>query len=484
MSADFVQRIQNAQELTSHGNVAGRKAMVEILEAGLRAANPYTNSLALMRREGNKLILGGADFIIPGDPNQADEVVDLDEVDRILVVGAGKGIQYAAKAIEDVLGDRLTGGHVIDKHGTPLILERIGVTFGAHPVPDEGCVEGCRRILETISGLTERDLVITVVGNGVSALLTLPAEGVTLEDVRQTTHLMQIVRGAPTGDLNPIRDNLDQMKGGRITRHMQPARSIHIVAWTGTWDSLIYHNGFLHALPNVATCEQAVANLKKWDAWDEVPASVRAHLTKADCAQEPVRPEEYLQWRFRIFGTMPHHLGMLPVAQRKAQELGYQAHILYNNSHFEAAPGGVMAAAIANQIEQTGGPFQPPVVLLGGGEMLVTVGKENGMGGRNQEFALSASRRIAGSQRIVIGSVDSDGTDGPGHQFNKEHMDVPELGGAIVDGETVADARAAGFNLEADLRRHDISPLLHAVGCGMVVSRNISMNDLSVILID
>jgi glycerate 2-kinase len=484
MTTDYVQRILNTEELLSHGNVAGRKAMVEILEAGLRAANPYTNSQALMRREGNKLIFGGRDFIIPGDPNQGDEVVDLDEVDRILVVGAGKGIQYAAKAIEDILGDRLTGGHVIDKHGTPLILERIGVTFGAHPVPDEGCVEGCRRILETLHGLTERDLVITVVGNGVSALLTLPSEGVTLEDVRQMTHLMQIVRGAPTGDLNNIRDNLDQLKGGRITRFIQPARSIHIVAWTGTWESVVLKNGFLHTLPNAVRYEQAVTSLKKWDAWDEVAASVREHLTKADPALATVRPEEYLQWRFRVFGTMPNHLGMLPVAQRKARELGYQAHILYNNSHFEAAPGGVMAAAIANQIEQAGEPFQPPVVLLGGGEMLVTVGKENGMGGRNQEFALSAARRIVGSKRIVIGSVDSDGTDGPGHQFNKDHLDVPELGGAIVDGGTLAAAQAAGFNLEAELKRHNTSPLLHAVGGGVVISRNISMNDLSVILVD
>ena len=135
---DISQRILNVDALTSHGNVLGRKAIVEILEAGLRAADPYNNTLKLMRIAGHRLIVGHPDLIFPDDPRQHDEIIDLNETDRILVVGAGKGIQRAAKALEDVLGDHLTGGHVIDKHGSPLILEKIGATFGAHPVPDEG----------------------------------------------------------------------------------------------------------------------------------------------------------------------------------------------------------------------------------------------------------------------------------------------------------------------------------------------------------
>ena len=183
------------------------------------------------------------------------------------------------------------------------------MVLGAHPVPDEGCVRGCQRIVELISNLTERDLVITLAGNGVSSLLTLPVEGVTLDEVRQVTHLMQIERGALTGKLNPIRNHLDQLKGGRITRLLQPARSVHVCAWGGwDWDYCMHRSVFLHMLPGGSTFDQAVANLHEFDAWDEVPESVRNHLAKADPAQESVKAEEFQQWRTRIFMTIPPQL--------------------------------------------------------------------------------------------------------------------------------------------------------------------------------
>ncbi|MCU0500918.1 MAG: DUF4147 domain-containing protein, partial [Anaerolineae bacterium] len=127
-------RILNQGALTSHGNIAGRRALVEIMEAGLQAADPYNNTHRLIRRAGNRLIVGCRDFEPAGDPHSGDEVIDLDQIGRILVFGAGKGIQRIARAIEDILGDRLTGGHVIAKHGDEVICERIGVTHGAHPV--------------------------------------------------------------------------------------------------------------------------------------------------------------------------------------------------------------------------------------------------------------------------------------------------------------------------------------------------------------
>ena len=177
--------------------------MVQILEAGLQAADPYTNAGKLLRVEDGKLMVGHPLFEPSGSPQTGDEVFDLARVGRIFVFGAGKGVQRVAKAIEDVLGDRLTGGHVIGKHGDEIILDRIGVTLGGHPVPDEGCVRGCQKILEMCQGLRREDLVFTIAANGVSALLTLPVPGVSLEDVPPVTYLMQIERGVPTQDLNP-----------------------------------------------------------------------------------------------------------------------------------------------------------------------------------------------------------------------------------------------------------------------------------------
>jgi len=479
-------RILNAQILTSHGNIQGRKAMVEILEAGLHAADPYHNTQKAMRLEGDMLIVGGADFEPEGDPCSGDEVIDLSQVDRIYVLGAGKGVQRLAKAIEDTLGNRLTGGHVIDKKGGDLILDRVGVTFGAHPVPDEDCVRGCERILEIARGLTGRDLVFTVVCNGVSSLLSLPAPGISLEDVRQTTYVMQIERGAPTSDLNPIRNHLDQMKGGRLSRHIQPARAIHLLAWSPmTYEHLTREQVWLHSLPEGSTFADAVGSLKKWDAWEAVPASVRAHLLRADPAQETVKAEEFSRTRSRIFGLMPDHLGVVPTAVKAAARLGFTPHVLYHTLTMkaEASQVGVVTANIALQAEATGEPFQPPVALIARTEMIVTVGQERGMGGRNQEYALAAAVHIAGSEHIVMGSVDTDGTDGPGKQFVDGHKDVPVLNGAIVDGTTATRARELGYNVFEELKHHNTSPALYHLGDGVVATQNISMNDLTVTLI-
>ena len=330
-------RIQNREQLLSHGNVAGRTALLAILEAGLQAADPYGNTRALVRMEDGLLVVGGNQFEPEGSPISGEERIDLSTIDRIYVFGAGKGVQRVAKAIEDVLGDRLTGGHVIDKKGHPIILERIDVTLGGHPVPDEDCVRGCERILQMTRTLTERDLVFTCVANGVSSTLTMPVPGVTLEDVKNTTHIMQIEKGAPTEDLNPVRNHLDMMKGGRISRHVQPARAIHIISIDpGSYHELMYENFWLHTLPDATSYEVAVDNLKRWGAWDEVPASVREFLSRGDPAYDSVKADEFERMRSRVFGAMPgpRQTAKLPAAMKKAEELGFSAHLLGDEMMF------------------------------------------------------------------------------------------------------------------------------------------------------
>ena len=478
------QRITNGDMLISHGNIKGRKDMVEILEAGLRASDPYNMTHALVSLDGDILTFDHPDFYVRGDPQAGPKVVDLNDVDKLLVVGAGKGIQRLAKALEDVLGDRITAGCVIDKHGGPKILERIEVVYGAHPVPDEGCVRGCKRIVELIGDLTERDLVITLVSNGVSSLLTLPIEGITLEEVQRVTSVLQIEKGVRTHNLNSIRNHLDQLKGGRITRLLQPARSVHICAW-GIWDYayLMNENVFLHSLPGGSTFADAAATLSDNDAWDEMAPSVRAHLTKADPADESVKQAEFESWDTRMFMVMPPSYDHVITAMEKAEELGYTAKRLYGVSYFEASQGGLICAAMAEYIESDDEPFKAPVALFGGSEMLVTVGENGGMGGRNQEWTLATVRRIAGSKRIVMASVDTDGTDGPGHQFVDHDQDVPVLNGGIVDGYSAEEMEAAGYDIERELKTHNTSPILYRNGSGIEATHNISMNDLTVALV-
>jgi len=478
------QRILNKDTLISHGNVEGRRAVYEILEAGLEAADPYDNTRRLIRIEGGKLIVGRREFEPAGTPKTGDEVFDLSKIRNIYVFGGGKGVQRVALGVEDSLGDRLTGGHVIDKKGHGVILKKIGVTLGSHPVPDEDCARGCERILEMTKGIGKKDLVFTIVANGVSSLLTMPVPGVTVEEVREMTRIMQIERGAPTWDLNMIRNHLDVMKGGRITKHLHPAKMIHILAIDpGSYDQVMHRNLWLHTLPDYTTFEDAVRSLKKWNAWDAVSPSIRRHLEKADPKDETIKAKEFESMYFRIFGVMPSKTAMVPTAMKKAEELGFKPVILAELLAVEASQAGLEAATIGKTIERRGQPVEPPCALFSSGEMLVTVGAAKGIGGRNQEFALAAARRIRGSKNVVIGSADSDGTDGPGTQLFKGYEGIPTLDGGVVDGETMDEAEAAGVNVEAELQNHNSTLALWRLKSGIVATPNISLNDLSVILV-
>jgi glycerate 2-kinase len=490
-------RILNSDALCSHGNQEGRKKVIEILEAGLQAANPYHNTCKLIRLEGSKLIVGNPLFEPGGSPRTGDEIFDLDTVGNIYVIGAAKGIQHVALAFEDILGDRLTGGHVIAKHGDEPLLKRIGVTYGAHPVPDEGCVRGCENILKICDQLQPNDLVFTIVGNGVSALLTLPVDGVSLEDIRQITYEMQIEKGVRTEDLNPVRNHLDQMKGGQISRRLKNVRAIHLLAFDSNdfiypsdipqtarygHHHLMHRNLWLHTLPDFTTFADAVAMLKKYDVWDHTSEDVRQHLLRADPCHETVKAEEFESMDQRIFGIMPKELGPLPMAEKKAIELGFKPYVLSRFLQAEASQAGYTLMDIAKTIESEGIPFKTPCVLLSAGELLVTVGEEKGMGGRNQEFALASALRIRGSQSIVVGAIDTDGTDGPGDQFNPANS-LPCLGGGLIDGQTAIEAAACGIDLHTALRQHNTSRALWDLNSGIHISQNISLGDLDVILI-
>jgi glycerate-2-kinase len=478
-------RIQNAETLLSTGNRAGRRAALEILEAGLQSGDPYDNVLKLLRIGDGKLIVGNAEFEPAGSPRTGDEIFDLARVQRIYVFGAGKGVQRVAKAIEDVLGDRLTGGHVIDKKGHPVILERIGVTLGGHPAPDEDCAKGCEKILAMTRGLTEDDLVFTIAGSGVSSLMTMPAPGLTVEDLSATTYVTQIERGTKTADLGPIRNHLDMMKGGKIARYIHPARMVHILSiQPESYEALMHRNSWLHTLPDYSTFQTAIDNLKREDAWHAVPASVRRHLEEADPEHETVKAEEFEKTSFRIFGVMPHRAGIPQQAMNKARDLGFTPIVLAEQlSGVEASQAGIYMAAIAKTIERTGQPFEPPCALFSNGEVVVTVGDEKGIGGRNQELALSAALEISGSANIVIGSVDTDGTDGPGAQFVDDASDIPCLAGGIVDGETMEAAASTGIDLREEMKRHNTTPALWELRSGIVATPNISLLDLTVAVV-
>ncbi len=484
-------RIQNYEQITSHGNQTGRKFALDILEAGLTAADPYQNAGKLFRREGTTLYVGNPDFEGDGDPNAGVQVYDLLELEHIYVVGAGKGVQRVVKAIEEVLGDFLTDGELICKYGDQPILSKVRVTYAAHPLPDQNCILGAQRIKALAGHVTKKDLVITVFANGGSSLLTYPYEGISLEDVQSIVQTLQIKKGVSTIELNKVRNHIDQMKGGRLSDLFRVAQLIHIIVTDANhhvtqlprhdYNYLMKHNVWLHNLPEGSTFADARDVLARYDAWDACPQSIRDFLTLAPEDCETIKYEQFLKTRFRVFGIMPDKDCFLLAARSKAEQIGLQAAILSETFHAESAPAGNMLASIARNIAENNEPLQAPVALLSTGEFLVSTKNGGGIGGRNQEMVLSAARILSGCDSIVIASVDTDGTDGPG---GLKLEGAPKcLGGGIVDGYTAEEARAKNIDLEKALSSHSTSAPLWMLNNGIVIEQNISLNDLTVILV-
>lgn len=444
-------RIKNVEKLTSHGNVGGRKAILEIFEAGLEAADPYENVKKLIRIENGKLIVGCKAFSMP--LGQEPLVFDLSQVGNIYVVGGGKAAQRQAEAIEDVLGDLITDGHLNAKKGDSIRLKRIGVTLAGHPIPDEDGVEGARRILEIEKRAKKGDIIFHSESGGGSALITLPAPGITLQDIQKVNRLLYFTCGATMWDTNAVRNQLVLLRG-RHARYVGDATLIGIHTDERPPGLRVSLSGKDSTQRSGAESYQyAIDVLKTYHCWEKVPQSVRTYLTKADLRYGPLRPEERWGKRRQSFRVMgPEY--MLEAAKNKAEEMGLNTAIIASSlSDVEAKPIAETLAYIAQEIEIYGRPFKPPCVLLCGGELIVTVGEETGVGGRNQEFALSAAPRIAGSKNIVIASVDSDGADGP-----------TDMAGGIVDGYSMERAKEAGVDIFEELRKHNSAMTLNELG--------------------
>jgi len=439
--------IKNTDTLTSHGNTGGRRIVLDIMEAGLAAPDPYENTKKIARLEGEKLVLGDPQLSDP--PGQEPVEYALKDIRNIYVAGGGKSAQRMAKGLEDALGDLITDGQVNGKKGEQVLLKRIPVTLAGHPIPDEDSVKGSARILEIEKSAREGDIVFWLNSGGGSALQALPAPGISLEDLQEIYRILYFGCGASMPEANAVR-NLITVVRMKHAKHVKGATLVQLMT-TELPLKLRGHMFFEEAFSS--EYERAIHVLKKYEIWEKVPASVRTFLDKADPEYLHPTPGEFAQRPYYVFRVMgPEYL--LNAAKARAEELGLNTTVLATSlNDVEAKPTGEILADIAQEAEVLGRPLEPPCVFLCGGEVVVPIGEETGFGGRNQELVLAAAPRIAGSKNTVIGSVDSDGTDGP-----------TNVAGGIVDGYTAERIQQAGFDLAEELRRHNSSPVLEAIG--------------------
>jgi hydroxypyruvate reductase len=418
----------------------------EILNAALAAVDPrQAVRAALSFDEASATLTAG------------DRVHDLAGIDRVLVVGGGKAAAAMALGVCDVLGARVTAGAIVvkDGHRGGLDDRRFSVQEASHPWPDERGAEGTRAIARLLDGTTARDLVVVVVSGGASALLELLPAEVPLADVRLLTEAL-LRAGAPIGEINVVRKHVSRVKGGQLAAWAAPARVVALVLSDVVGASLdVIASGPTVADPS--TFADALDVLRRHGLLEpggapsgppsaRAPASVVRHLDRGiagEVAETPKPGAPHLD-AGRVTNVVVADIARAGEAAReRASDLGYDASLLTTFLEGEAREVAKVVCSVVREIQAFDRPCKRPAALLLGGETTVTL-RGNGKGGRNQELALAAAIALAGTDRVLLASFATDGSDGP-----------TDAAGGLVTGTTVAEGARRGVDASAALANND-----------------------------
>ncbi|HLH01021.1 MAG TPA: glycerate kinase [Bryobacteraceae bacterium] len=358
---------------------------------------------------------------------------------NIYVVGAGKASVEMARAVERLLGSRIRAGLINTKYGyAGAPLKRIEIRECGHPVPDAIGQEGAARIADIAQNAGSDDLIICLISGGASALLPLPPPSITLEDKCATTALL-LECGANIHEINCVRKHISAIKGGQLARLAFPATVLALILSDVIGDDLdVIGSG--PTVPDRSTFSQARAVLEKYGIWEKAPSAVRRQLSSN--AIETPKPADSVFARVQNLLVGSNRLAV-EAAAFQARSLGFRTMILSTVLEGEAREIAHVHAAIAKEIRAARRPLHAPACLISGGETTVTL-RGRGLGGRNQEFVLSAALDIAGLHDVLILSAGTDGSDGP-----------TDAAGAVADGTTLARAAAKNLDATAHLAHND-----------------------------
>jgi hydroxypyruvate reductase len=384
---------------------------------------------------------------------------------RLIVIGAGKASAAMARAVEDHWPGPLSG-LVVTRYGYAVPCQRIDILESAHPVPDVAGLRAAERMLETVRDLRADDLVLCLISGGGSALLPLPAAGLTLADKQQVNRAL-LDCGATIAEMNCVRRHLSGIKGGRLAAACHPAEVLTLLISDVPGDRpLDIASGPTVADPT--TCADALEIVRRYGI--ELPRAAREVL--ASGRGESVKPGDARleRARVRIVATPQRALEEAAAVARAA---GVAAYILSDAIEGEARDVGKVLAALALQIAERNQPLKAPCVLLSGGETTVTV-RGAGRGGRNVEYLLSLGLALGGHPRIHALAGDTDGVDGR-----------EEIAGAYLAPDSMARAWTLGFKPHDVLDANDAHTLFTALGDSVVTGPTLTnVNDFRAILIE
>ena len=457
-------KIKNRDQLLSQGDLESREVVLGILEDSLQQLDSYRILRKMLHLEGSVLRIG-------------DHRWDLQKRRRVFVVGAGKACNAMARAVEDTIGERIFGGHVIVKGLEDSDnLGRIELTEGGHPFPNEDGLKATLRMLRIVEEAGPGDLFIGLISGGSSALMNCPVAGITMEEEREATEAL-LKSGARILEINAVRRHISATNGGRLAQKIEArgAEMINLIVSDSvgkrptadrTRPETFYGTP---VAPDGTTLEDARKVLERYGLSSRIPRSIVEYLRLDSRDRET--PKSFSD-------SIRHYIIARPAdaceaAKQAAEKRGLAGFVLTTLLEGESREAGTFLAAVAKEIALNHRPIAPPCVLIAGGETTSKIDGEGGLGGPSQELALSFSLEVAGQKRFCIGAVDTDGTDGP-----------TEIAGGVGDGTSVERAGEKGLNIHESLRFHDSSTLLKTLG-DEIVTGNTGTNvcDLNAIYI-
>jgi glycerate 2-kinase len=448
----------DADRLLTHSLRAARRGadLTRIMAAALQAVDPAAAVRRFLRRDGNTLFV-------------AERAYDLRELRRVIVLGAGKAGAPMADAAAAILGDRIDAGLVIVKEGyvqrmkaeggrmkgadrssrvkphashlTPQ-TSHLDILEGGHPLPDARGVAAAEQIAQLAASATADDLVLLLLSGGGSALLTLPADGITLQDkIAMTDVLLRC--GATINEINALRKHVSRIKGGRLAELAAPAQVAALILSDVVGSPLdVIASG--PTAPDPTTYADAWNVIGRYHIADHLPASIilRIQHGLAGHVPETPKPENPIFERVQQVIVGSNGLAALAAAE-EAQRIGLNTLLLTTYLQGEAYVVGGVLAAIAREIALHDRPVPKPALVLAGGETTVTL-RGDGVGGRNQELALGAVDGLRGLQNAILVALATDGGDGP-----------TDAAGAVATGESWDRAHALELDPHTFLRGND-----------------------------
>ncbi len=415
-----------------------KSRLEEIYLAGLQAVDPEEAIRRNVRLTGDRLEVGGHSY-------------PLAAFKRIIVIGFGKGTAPMAKALEEILGDRLTAGWITVKYEHGMPLQKVRVMEAGHPIPDESGLKATRLILDRLKECTAADLVLGAFSGGGSALAPAPRTPLQLSEKQETTRLL-LDCGATIFELNAIRKHLSVSKGGQLAKIAYPATLVSLFLSDVVGDALdAIASG--PTVPDSSTFADCLRIVERYGLSAKLPPPVLRLLR--DGAQgwleETPKAGDPVFQRVQNLVVGSNRAALLAAAQ-KAKQLGYHTLILSSFIEGEAREIAHAFAAIGKEIAASGHPVSPPACMLAGGETTVTI-RGAGKGGRNQELALAAALAIEGWPQIALLSAGTDGSDGP-----------TEAAGAFAAGDTCRRALQRGINPQEYLANNDSYNFFNELG--------------------